>query len=300
MTPVIITLYNRPSHTNQLFESILNSQKYKKFKFYVFCDGPKSKNDNLKIKEIKKILNLYKNRLKIKCFFRKKNTGLLKNITSSISYILKKYDKAIILEDDLIINKNFFNFMEMALKKYANHNKILQISGYSYPIAKVKSHHFLSLTSCWGWGITAQNWRDFSKFLKNKKLISKHFNLIKNDKILKAKFNYNNSYNYFSLLKKSLSNKVNSWGIIFYLYLFVNQKFTFFPNHSLVKNRGFDGSGNHRSESNVFNRSFKNISSKSFSNKIIEHKFHKEQVEVFFKQNLSMYAKIRKRIYDFI
>ncbi len=300
MTPVIITLYNRPSHTNKLFESIINSQKYKKFKFYVFCDGPKSKNDNLKIKEIKKILNSYKNSLKIKCVFRKKNIGLLKNVTTSISYILKKYEKAIILEDDLIINKNFFNFMEMALKKYDNHNKILQISGYSYPIAKVKSHHFLSLTSCWGWGITAQNWRDFYRFLKNKKLISKHFNLIKNDKILKAKFNYNNSYNYFSLLKKSLSNKVNSWGIIFYLYLFVNQKFTFFPNHSLVKNNGFDGSGNHRSESNVFNRSFKNLNSKSFSNKIIEHKFHKEQVEVFFKQNLSMYAKIRKRIYDFI
>jgi hypothetical protein len=176
VTPVIIILYNRPSHTNKLLKSILKSQNYKKFKFYVFCDGPRSKDDTLKIIKIKKLLYLFKNNLKIKSFFRKKNIGLLKNITTSISYILRKYDRAIILEDDLIISKNFFNFMDTALVKYANNNKIFQVSGYSYPIKKRNNlHYFLSLTSCWGWGISAQNWKKFDKFLNDKKLINFYF-----------------------------------------------------------------------------------------------------------------------------
>ena len=58
------------------------------------------------------------------------------------------------------------------------------------------------------------------------------------------------------MLEKSLNNKVNSWGIIFYLYLFINKKLTLFPNQSLVKNEGFDGSGNHKSKNNSFNKEF--------------------------------------------
>ena len=299
MTPVIITLFNRPSHTNKLFESIINSKKYKKFKFYIFCDGPKSKDDNLKIKEIKKILNSYKNSLKIKCFFRKKNIGLLKNVTMSISYILKKYEKAIILEDDLIINKNFFDFMDKALTKYANHKKIFQVSGYSYPIKKKKNlHYFLSLTSCWGWGITAQNWSNFDIFLNDKKLIFYHFQKIKNSKSLKYRFNYNGSFNYFSMLEKNLNNKVNSWGIIFYLYLFINKKLTLFPNQTLVKNEGFDGSGNHKSSGNYFNQNFEFVNSGNFPKKVLNCKSSKSKIEIFFNNNLNLYGKIKNKFYE--
>ena len=56
--------------------------------------------------------------------------------------------------------------METSLKKYANHNKIFQISGYSYPIKNNNNlHYFLALTSCWGWGYNSKKLEKFLQIL---------------------------------------------------------------------------------------------------------------------------------------
>ena len=298
MIPIVLILYNRPKHTEKLLQSIINNKNYKKHIFYVFCDGPKNLNDKKKIKEIKFLIRKFENNIKIKSKFRKKNLGLKKNIITSLNYVFKSHDKAIILEDDLVLNKNFFIFMSKALQKYKNSKKIFQISGYSYPIKNTKYHYFLSLTSCWGWGITSQNWKDFSNFYSNENMLLSSYKKIKQSKKLKSNFNYKNTYNYFSMLENNFKNKINSWGIVFYLYLFLNQKLTLFPNASLIKNNGFDGTGNHKSKNNLFNSDVKNINLGNFPNKIVESSIHRLKVENFFKKNLSLYAKIKHRIYD--
>lgn len=296
--PVIIILYNRPLHTKKLLDSIIKAKNYNNFKFYIYCDGPKNNSDKIKIFEIKKILKQYQSFLKFDSTFRNKNIGLLKNITKSLNLILKKFDKAIILEDDLILSNNFFCFMKRSLIKFQNNKNILQISGYSYPIKNNSSHYFLSLTSCWGWAISSKNWNNFYKFLNNNKLIEKQYQIIKASKMKIKEFNYNNSYNYYSMLRKFFKKEINSWGIIFYLYLFINKKLTVFPSSSLVKNNGFDGTGNHKSKNNLFNSEFKNIKLKNFPNKIIESSIHRSKVENFFNKNLSLYAKIKNKIYE--
>lgn len=298
MTPIIIILYNRPKHTLELMKSISKAYNCKKYKFFIYCDGPKNVSDKYKIIEIQKILKNFKNNLDLKLNFRKKNIGLLGNIMNSISSVLKKFDKAIILEDDLILNQNFFLFMDTALNKYKNSSKILQISGYSYPIYNKKSHYFLPLTSCWGWGITKKNWFLFMKFYKNFKLLKTHYYEIKKSKKLKNRFNFNDSYNYFHMLDNFFKKRVNSWGIIFYLYLFTENKISLFPHRSLIKNNGFDGSGNHKSKSDVFNTSFNLDQKGSFPNKIIVKNIIINKVELFFKKNLTMYAKIKRKLYE--
>lgn len=297
--PVIIILYNRPKHTEKLFNSIINAKNYNRFNFYVFCDGAKNQNDIEKINEIKTIVKSFKKKINIKTFYRKKNIGLILNITNSINSVLSKNNFAIILEDDLVLHKNFFNFMDVSLEKYKKNDNVFQISGYSYPIKNYnKKHYFLSLSSCWGWAITARNWKNFAKFLNNKKLLMFYYLKIKKNSSIKNSFNYGNSYNYFSMLKKFFNNKVNSWGIIFYLYLFVENKLTLFPNNSLVRNIGFDGSGNHKSKNNLFNSEFQNTNLSNFPDKVVEKSIHRLKVENFFKENLSLYAKIKNRIYE--
>ena len=299
MIPVIIILYNRPKHTQKLLQSIIDAKNSSKYMFYIFCDGPSNKEDVRKIKKIEIIVNKFRKKFKIKVFLRKKNIGLIKNITNSINLVFKKNNKAIILEDDLVLDYDFFNFMETSFKKYANHNKIFQISGYSYPIKNNNNlHYFLALTSCWGWGITVKNWKSFYKFFNNKKLIYFNYQKIKKSKVLKNSFNFNSSYNYFSMLEKSLNNKVNSWGIIFYLYLFINKKLTLFPNQSLVKNDGFDGSGNHKSKNNSFNKEFNLRSYGNFPKKVISYNYSKDRVINYFKKNLSLYGKIKNKLYE--
>ena len=45
MIPVIIILYNRPKHTQKLLQSIANAQNSSKYKFYIYCDGARNKED---------------------------------------------------------------------------------------------------------------------------------------------------------------------------------------------------------------------------------------------------------------
>ena len=299
MTPVIIILYNRPLHTKKLLKSIAQTKNYKKFKFYIFCDGPKNKEDIIKIEKIKILINNFKDKCRVENFFRKKNVGLIKNVTHSINFVLKKNSKAIILEDDLILNKFFFDFMNDALSKYKHNSKVFQISGYSYPVKSSNDfHYFLPLTSCWGWGITSKNWKNFFKFMNNKRLVVNNYLKIKKSKSLITSFNFNNSYDYLSMLENTLNKKVNSWGIIFYLYLFVNDKITLFPYRSLVKNKGFDGTGNHRSKNNVFNTRFNTIKRYKFPKVSKDFSSINKKVIKFFRLNLSLYGKLKNKIYE--
>ena len=96
MIPVIIILYNRPKHTQKLLQSIIDAKNSSKYMFYIFCDGPSNKEDVRKIKKIDNIVNKFRKKFKIKVFLRKKNIGLIKNITNSINLVLKKNNKAII------------------------------------------------------------------------------------------------------------------------------------------------------------------------------------------------------------
>jgi hypothetical protein len=56
------------------------------------------------------------------------------------------------------------------------------------------------------------------------------------------------------MLKKQMSSQFNSWGVLFYLFSFHKKFLNLFPPFTLVENRGFDGSGSHKSTSNVFNQ----------------------------------------------
>ena len=209
--------------------------------------------------------------------------------------MLTKHSSIIVLEDDLVLDKNFLNFMHNSLEKFKNKKNILQISGYSYP-TNYNSNvaYFLNLTSCWGWATWSDRWRDFIKFSKNKKLIQQEFNNIQSNYSKKSEFNINGSYNYLKMLKKQMTSKISSWGILFYLYSFHKNFLNLFPPFTLVENTGFDGSGFHKSTSNVFNRVVRKSKSKKIKypsiNKLNNH--NQRQVGYFLLKELSLGRKI--------
>jgi len=294
--PIILTVYNRPLHLKYSLNSLLKCEDLEKFKLYVFSDGPKDKDQLKNVQEVRKILNNYKNKINIEIINRKKNFGLLRNISQSLNFIFSKFDKAIIIEDDLIFHSKFLIFMKKSILKYQNNNKILQISGYSYPLKNLKNPYFAKLSSCWGWAISSKKWKEFSKFLNNKSDQITELEKIKKSKKLIYLFNYGGSFDYLSMLKKHLNKKINSWGIIFYLYMFKSNTCCFFPPRSFINNIGFDGSGNHNSRSNLFNTNQKPFIEFKLPKKIFLSNKAEKEIKEFFKRDLSLLSKIKRRI----
>ena len=143
--PIIIFSYNRPKHLNNLLNSLVKNNISKFSKNFFFVMVPKNQKDERKISEIKSLLKF---KIKIyKQIFRKKNIGLANNIINGVSQVLKKYRNCIVLEDDLVINKNCINYMNCMLKQFKNNKKIGSVSAHSYidnfPYTKNLSFIFL-------------------------------------------------------------------------------------------------------------------------------------------------------------
>ena len=250
-SPIIIFSYNRPKHLNNLIYSIIRNKISKSSKIFFYCDGPKNNFDKKKIEEIKNLLN--KTALKIDFkIFRKKNIGLANNIIDGVSNVLTKYKSCIVLEDDLVLNKNCINFMNIMLARFEKNYQIGSISAYSY-LDNFKSDtefdFYLSKRhSSWCWGTWSRVWNKINwKNLKTKSHLSNKLSLKQ----------FSEGGKDLNLLLWGNSEKlINSWAIYFNYYCAKFFLKSVQPRFSMIRNDGRDFSGTHEKFSFKFNKKY--------------------------------------------
>ena len=268
-TCIAIFTYNRPSHLRRLLISLEN-QKINEA--HVFLDGPKNIKDKILQKEISFIVK-YNPYIKLKLIRKKKNLGLARSILRGISGLSKKYKNIIVLEDDCIPRKEFFLFVKriQEMKEYKLNQNV--ICGYQLPEIHKKAKNFyplyLDYFIPWGWSISSEEWRKYLKFINNKNL-----------KKIKIKDKIFNKINKIS--KKKLRN---IWSTKFLMYLLFYKKKIIYPNISLIKNIGFDGSGVNSKVTNKFNTFYKKVKLNKILKKIqFETKVQKKQMTILEKR----------------
>ena len=235
--PIVIFAYNRPSHFKRVMIALQNNKI--KNKIYLFLDGPKNNNDKILQKDILGSItkvgkfNKFGNR-QIKVFRNIKNLGLAKSVLKGLDKVSKIHKSFIVLEDDVIPYSNMVPFFSKCIKTYEKEKKVAALCGYQFINFEKKSKvlqtkilkHFIP----WGWATWSKNWKDFRK----------------NSLQTLNKKNYNKIPKFIQSLKKNLIKKGNSknyWSLGFMTYNYIVNKYYIFPNNSLVKNIGFDGSG---------------------------------------------------------
>ena len=78
LSPVILFCFNRFSHLTNCINSLKKNKLVKKTTIIIYSDGPKKKEDIIKVKKIRNYLNNLKGFHKKKLIFRKKNFGTKK------------------------------------------------------------------------------------------------------------------------------------------------------------------------------------------------------------------------------
>lgn len=247
LAPIILFVYNRPEHTLRCLESLKKNELANESTLYIFCDGAKenaAENDKIKINKVREIAALKQWCNKVIIKNQNQNIGLRNSVIAGVNEVFLNHDKAIIIEDDLLLSMFFLTYMNKGLGLFENDLTVSQISGQSFQlnVSSLKEDaYFLPLTTTWGWATWKRVWdevdfngSDFNKVLSNKKAI-------------KA-FNLDNSYDYYSMLLKQINStkKLSSWGIMFWFHTFKNNYKVLFPKYTLVSNIGFDGSGTHK------------------------------------------------------
>lgn len=259
--PIIIFAYNRPSHFKRVMIAL---QNYKiKNQIYLFLDGPKNAKDKINQIDILgsitrkgKFNKFYKNQIKV--FKNKHNLGLAKSITKGLDRISKIHESFIVLEDDVIPYVNMIPFFTNCIKKYQSVSNIAAICGYQFLNFQKNPNRietkFLKHFIPWGWATWSKNWKDYRKVNK--------FKDIRNNK--------KNIPNFITKLKKKLvskNSKKNYWSLNYMFHNYLKNNYFVFPNSSLVKNIGFDGSGTNSIVTNdlyVLERNIKKIKFNNF------------------------------------
>ena len=208
-----------------------------------------------------------------------------------LNQIFKTYDKCIIIEDDILISKNFLYQMNYFLDKFSKNKSIASIEGYMYPIKFKKSipdYFFLKGTGCWGWATWRRSWQNYEESVQ--KLLKK----FKGKKELVNDFDYYNSYPYYKMLKKQKWSKKKSWAIKWYASNFIKNNFTVYFKNTLVKNIGLDGSGeNCRIDYQINQKKFRNQTCKFITNeKTKENLSAKNDISKYLKNKFSLNNKL--------
>ena len=274
--PIVIFAYNRPSHFKRVMIALQNNNV--KNKIFLFLDGPKNKSDKIlqkdilgSIAKVGKYNKFRENQFRV--LKSNNNLGLAKSIVKGLDKISKLYKNFIVLEDDVIPYANMIPFFSNCLNKYNNQNRVAAICGYQFFNFEKKSNvleprllkHFIP----WGWATWSKNWINYRK--NYKKFISKN-----NEKKIPI---------FIKLLNKKLIKKrnyKNYWSLKFMIYNYSVENYFIFPNNSLVKNIGFDGSGTNSLVTNDLYVLEKNIKRINY-NKLKIKKFEEKKQEKLLK-----------------
>jgi hypothetical protein len=240
LAPIILFVYNRPNHTKRTIEALSANYLAEKSELFIYSDAPKNESEQENVEAVRNYIKMVNGFKKVKIIERTQNFGLVKSITEGVTELINIYGKIIVLEDDLLTHPQFLDFMNESLEFYKDVENVYSITGYSHlkqsRFNELNHLEFIKLTSTWSWATWKGKWEIFHQGDEDSSRLD-------TDSHLRRNFNYDNSYNYYQMLKDRQTNKVKSWGIIWYWNVFKKGGLTLFPTQTLIDQIGFDGTG---------------------------------------------------------
>ena len=235
--PIALFTYSRADHTRQAVESLLHNKEAAESDLYIFSDGPKTEAKREAVEENRRYIHTISGFKSIHIVEHEKNQGLANSLIAGITDVVNKYGRVIVVEDDLVLSPYFLKFMNEALEKYEHEDKVGAITAYC-PIKDdtLPDTFFLRYFHCWGWATWKRSWDLLNTDTRY---------LLRKLRWKTNKFNVGGGINNYGMLYCQKVGLVDSWFIRFYASLFLAEKLTLFPGHSLVSNHGLDGSGTH-------------------------------------------------------
>ncbi len=261
--PIIIFAFNRVDVLQTLVKTLQANPEAKNSDVYVYVDGarPEKKGEKEKVLQVQEYVKSISGFKTLKYKFSETNKKLAPSIIAGVSEVMDKYGRCIVLEDDLILSKNFLAWMNQCLDEYANNKKIFQISGFTPSVLKkgevLGDVLFTGKAHSWGWATWKDRWDEvdwemtyWDKFSKSKDM-QKDFATIGNEMP--------------GLLFAHKAGKKSTWWARFCYSQFILGKLTAYPVRSKVINEGFTGEATHCNVYNTYHVDFDKTGKRVFT-----------------------------------
>lgn len=235
--PIVIFAFNRLEPLKTCVASLLSNSEAAESDFIVFVDGARvgKEGEDEKVKSVQRYVKSITGFKSLTYFFAEQNKGLANSIIDGSTYVVKKYGRIIVVEDDLYVSKSFLRFMNEMLDTFENDERIMQVSGYGCKLTRLCDYPYDAYLNerahSWTWATWENRWKTVDWDVKD------YDELLKSPKLQKS-FNKRGS-DLFGMLKGYMEKKNKSWYIRFNYSMFKQHKYSIMPVKSLVRNEGF-------------------------------------------------------------
>lgn len=247
LAPILLFVYNRPEHVKRTLAALEQNILAKESELFIYSDAARSPQDEASVAEVRKIIRTALPFFKqVNIIERETNWGLARSIIDGVTTQINRYERVIVLEDDLIVAPYFLKFMNDALDTYQHEEKVGHIQACDFTQdASLPDTFLIKWTGSWGWATWKRAWKYFNP--DGKALLEE----LQRRKLTYT-FDFNGKYGYTRMLRRQTEGKNNSWAIRWNASLFLNDILSLNVVKSLVQNEGFDGSGTNCGGGNLY------------------------------------------------
>lgn len=240
---IIIPTLCRSKHLKKCLDSLQKCTHADKTDVFIGLDYPLRESHWPGYREICDYLPTVKGFHSLHVVNRTENLGSRKNTKELMKVAAQTHESYIYMDDDCEVSPNFLDFINKGFEKFKDDDSVIAISGYSYrnnfPCGKSNYYFERSGFNVWGYAMT---------FAKRKQMIDTLTRWYSVKKILNPFiFIYTAWYSWSSLLflmMHAIKPTLHS-DYVLSNYLLYEHKNMIMPAKTLLRNNGFDGSGEH-------------------------------------------------------
>lgn len=233
--PVVFLIFNRPPHTRLSFAAIAAARPAR---LYIVGDGPRSTHpdDVALVRETRAIAESVDWPCKVTTNYSEMNLGCKRRVASGLDWVFDIEERAIIIEDDCVVDSSFFPYCDELLDVYRDNDAIHMVSGCNVLHPRRLSAFSYYCSRCyhiWGWATWRRAWRDYDiDMLQWPRLRESHWlqDLLGDRKQARV------AHEIFEL---AYSGHISTWDFQWVLAGWIHERVSTIPTTNLVRNIGY-------------------------------------------------------------
>ena len=154
--PVLLLVYRRPETTQKVLDVL---RHVRPSRLYVAADGPRTPDDTASCAKAREVATNIQGSTHIQTLFRDAHLGLRRGVPEALDWFFQYESAGIILEDDVVPDPTFFQFVREVLDRYRDDKRVAGVSGNGRGGPSIEdSYTFSRYPHIWGWATWADRW----------------------------------------------------------------------------------------------------------------------------------------------
>lgn len=238
--PVAFIVFNRPEETARTFEMI---RALRPSRLLIIADGPRNKPGEAELcQKTRAITEQIDWPCEVERNFSADNLGCKRRVSSGISWVFERVERAIILEDDCLPSPDFFPYCREMLDRYAADSRVMSIAGVNFQFGNTRiqdSYYFSRFNHIWGWASWRRAWALYNPDIPS-------WPQFRDEDYLRGLLRTAKTRGFFNYVFDQLyNNRIDTWDGQWTFAHFANRAACIVPRVNLIQNIGFGDQGTH-------------------------------------------------------